>query len=62
MPSGLAPKVIATVLLRAPDDTSRKLQMRSFVQDLQTVRPAVSIALTTLSLCEPSKRSWRINV
>lgn len=43
--SALAPHVIATVhpssILRAPDDESRREEMREFVHDLQTIRRAL---------------------
>jgi uracil-DNA glycosylase family protein len=43
--SALAPRVIATVhpssILRAPDDESRREEMREFVHDLQTIRRAL---------------------
>jgi uracil-DNA glycosylase family 4 len=41
VPSPLAPRVAATVhpssILRAPDDESRRAQMRRFVQDLKKI-------------------------
>jgi DNA polymerase len=46
VPSALAPLVTATVhpssILRAPDDESRRAEMREFVADLKKVMHAVA--------------------
>jgi DNA polymerase len=45
VPSSLAPLVMATVhpssILRAPDDASRREEMRRFVEDLRKVSSAI---------------------